>query len=106
MYSIPNFLKQTPTVISTAIGTILTNIALAGWSPLTDKQNLCVVALVFVGLNLFYVAPLVSSNAKLDTLNSAQLDAIDLGKQIAPVTHVTNVNVAKPAPVKRTAKKR
>lgn len=71
MYSLSNFLRQTPTAISTGVGTVLTNIALAGWSPFTDKQNLCIVAIVFVLLNLLYISPLVSSNAKLLTLQSA-----------------------------------
>lgn len=76
MYSIRNFFKQTPNAVSAGAGTILTNIALAGWSPLTDKQSLAVVGITFVVLSLFYVAPLTSSNAKLQTLSDAQPDPV------------------------------
>lgn len=72
MYSLRNFFAQSPTAMSGAIGAGLTQIALIGWSPLTDKQSLGVAGLVFLLLNLFYAAPLVSSNAKLQAISDAQ----------------------------------
>lgn len=107
MYSPKEFLRQTPNRITAAVGSVLTTLGLLDLSPFTDKQNLGIVGTLGVVLLLFYVDPLTSSNAKLSSLQGATLEAIDLGKQIAPVTNVHNVTVVsepaeKPAPRKRT----
>lgn len=91
MYSIRQLFNQEPSRITAAVGQILTTIGILGWSPLDDKANLAIIGTLNTILVLIYVAPRVVSAGKLDELNQAQLEAIDLGKQIAPVTHVTNV---------------
>jgi len=110
MYSIRNLASKNPIQIAGVITAALNMLIWleAPWfRSLTDKQvgGLNTFAILLLGL---FVGATTTNNAKLQEVNDAQLQAIDLGKQLAPVTHVTNVNVpsAKVAPVTKAAKKR
>ncbi len=97
MYSLKTLVNQEPSRITAAFGQILTTVGVLGWSPLTDQQNLAIVGTLNTVLVLLYIAPRVVSAGKLDEIHDAQLEAIDLGKQLAPPM--------KAAPVKAAAKK-
>lgn len=83
-YSIKQLGTQEPAAITAAITQCLTTATLLGWSPLTDAQSFGVTGTLTVLLALFYVRPLTLSKGALQAVHDDTLQAIDLGKQLAP----------------------
>lgn len=95
MYSLRQLFNQEPSRITAAIGQVLTTIAVLGWSPLTDTQNLGIVGTLNTILVLLYIGPRVVSTGKLGELDAA-LDAAETrGKRAAPVKAAKKVVPAK-----------
>ena len=84
MYSLRRLLKQEPSILSGLLAQVLATIGTLGLSPFSDRANTAIVGLVALFLGAIYVRPLTASRDALQEVADAQLQAIDLGKQLAP----------------------
>jgi hypothetical protein len=89
-YSIKRLLKQEPAVIVSIFGQVLSTTTLLGWMPiLSDKAAFAVTTLLNLILTAAYIRPSTTSKDALKEVNDAQLQAIQLGKQLVrpPLEH-------------------
>lgn len=84
MYSIKQVFKQEPAAIVAVLMGWLMVAVVAGWVTMSSATLQAVNSAGVGTLLLAYVRPLTSSRDGLQQVHDAQLQAIDLGKQLGP----------------------